>query len=144
LTSLDEVDRTPLRSGTYVLAALGSAKPIFLYCREARCLRDALVSARFGEQRKVSPEMALALYIRTGSDHDKPARDAEVDDIMPYYRCGTVPVDLAIEDVQVVGEPVELTHVSIDGALLIVEIKAGVPAPPLVDAQLDNYRQCRL
>ena len=92
LTSLDEVDRTPTRSGTYVLAALGSAGPIFLYCREARSLRDALVSARFAELRKISPGLALALYTRTGPDRDKPAREAEVDDTMLYYRYATVPV----------------------------------------------------
>jgi hypothetical protein len=86
LTSLDEMDRTPTRSGTYVLAALGSAGPISLYCREARSLRDALVSARFAELRKISPGLALALYTRTGPDRDKPAREAEVDDIMLYYR----------------------------------------------------------
>ena len=86
-TPLDELDRVPMRSGTYVVAAIGRAGPTFLYCREARCLRDELLAAGLAEQRKVSPRLALALYVHPCPDCNKAARDAEVDDIMIYYRC---------------------------------------------------------
>jgi hypothetical protein len=68
-TPLDEVDRTSIGAGTYVLAASSSTGPIFLYCREARCLREALVSEKLTEQQKVSAK--LALYTRTDPGRDK-------------------------------------------------------------------------
>ncbi|MBV8190965.1 MAG: hypothetical protein JOY64_09815 [Alphaproteobacteria bacterium] len=88
LTSFDEVNHAPLRSGTYVVTVLCSSGPVFLYCREARCLREALLSESLPDQRKICRR--LALYTRSDPDQDnKPARDAEVQDLMLYSRFGS-------------------------------------------------------